>query len=219
MNAKLLVVLLIPLLASGCMMAGMAAAGGAGHMSGGAHRGGDVDMMREPSVIREVTSGAVRVVVEFPSFAPGKPLRYDATILDRDGRAVTDDAAIFLEVSPVIVDGTAASPAPARAGYPPKIAHASPDGRERTRLAPVERGEGRYVFRPTIPVEGAYRLAVVVERVGKMAVEPPIVVEHHAQVTSTAPMAPMRSPSTGGLTPLVLLGAGVMGVMMLLAIR
>ena len=93
MKAKLMIVLLLPFMASGCMMAGMAAMGGAGLMSGGgAHRSGDAEVLRQPSVIKEVTSGAVRVTVEFPPFTSGNSLRYDATIQDRDGRAVTDDA-------------------------------------------------------------------------------------------------------------------------------
>ena len=188
---------------------------------GGAHRSGDAEVLRQPSVIKEVTSGALRVTVEFPPFTSGNSLRYDATIQDRDGRAVTDDAAIFLEVSPATGGGTVVSSAQTHAGHPPKIAHVSSDGLERTRLTPVERGGGRYVFRPTIPADGAYRLAVVVERVGDAILEPPIVVEYIAQVTSTAPTAPIQGHSMwgGGLTPLVLLGAGFMAVMMLVAIR
>lgn len=222
MKAKLIVVLLIPFLASGCMMAGMAAMGGVGPIGGGrARRSGDAELLRQPSVIKEVTSGAVRVRVEFPPVVPGDSLRYDVTVLDRDGRAVTDDAAIFLDVSLATGNGIIGSPAQAHSGHPPKIAHGSSDGLEGTRIAPVERSGGRYVFRPTIPVDGAYRLALVVERVGDAVLEPPMVVEHIAQVLSTAPAAPppAHSPGGGGRTPLVMLGAGFMAVMMLAAIR
>ncbi len=62
MKAKLLVVLLIPFAVNGCMMAGMAAMGGGGHMmGGGALHGGIADSARQPTVIREVMSGSLRV--------------------------------------------------------------------------------------------------------------------------------------------------------------
>lgn len=222
MKPTLMVVLLMPLVVNGCMMAGMAAMGGAGHMSGGgAHRSADAEPERPPSVIKEVTSGALRVTVEFPTSAPGDSLRYGATIQYRDGRAVTDDAAIFLEISPGTTGVAVVSPAQTHAGHPPKIAHAPSDGFERTRLTPVERGGGRYIFRPNIPADGAYRLAVVVERVGDTVLDPPVVVEHVAQGASIAPVPPIHGHSMwrGGLTPLALLGAGFMAVMMLVAIR
>lgn len=215
MKAQLMIVLLMPFAVSGCMMAGMAAMGGGGHMSGGGSlHGGTADSARQPTVIKEAMSGSLRITAEFPVFTSRESLRYVATIRDRDGRAHTENAIVFLEISSA-TGNVVASPAPTHAGHPTMIANAPLDVLERTRLTPVERAGGRFVFRPTIPTEGVYRLAIVVERVGDTVLDPPVVVDHITQI------ARAKSHSTWGrgLTPLVLLGAGFMAVMMLVAIR
>lgn len=215
MKAKLMAVLLIPLLASGCMIAGMAVMGGGGHMTGGgALHGGIADSARQPTVIKEVMSGSLRVTAEFPFFTSGDSLRYVATIQDRDGRARTENAIVFLEVSSA-TGKVVATPAPTHAGHPSMIMNASSTGIERTRLAPVERAGGRYVFRPTIPTEGVYRLAIVVERVGDVVLDPSVVVDHTTQIARARSYAQWR----GGVTPLLFLGAAFMAVMMVVAIR
>ncbi len=215
MKAKLLVVLLIPFAVNGCMMAGMAAMGGGGHMmGGGALHGGIADSARQPTVIREVMSGSLRVTAEFPFFISGDSLRYVATIQNRDGRARTEDALVFLEVSSA-TGKVVATPAPTHAGHPSMIVSAPSDGLERTRLTPVERAEGRYVFRPTIPRDGVYRLAIVVERVGDTVLDPPVVVDHVIQIAR----ARTHARWGGGVTPLVFLGTAFMAVMMVVAIR
>lgn len=214
MRVHPMAVLLIPFLASGCMMAGMAAMGGGGHMiGGGVLHGGSAESTRQPTVIKEVVSGSLRVKVEFPFFTAGDSLRYVATIQDRDESARTA-AIVFLEISPA-VGNVAASPAPTHAGHPSMIMNTASNGSERTRLAPVERAEGRYVFRPTIPAGGLYRLAVVVEQVGETILDPPIVVDHTAQIAHVQGH-PWRE---GGMTPLAILGTAFMAVMMFVAIR
>lgn len=210
-----IVVLLIPLLASGCMMAGMAAMGGGGHMMGGGSlHGGIADSARQPTVIKEVVSGSLRVTAEFPFFTMGDSLRYLVTIQDRDERTRTENAIVFLEISPA-TGKVVASPAPTHAGHPSMIVNAPSDGFERTRLTPVERAGGRFVFRPTIPASGVYRLALVVEQVGDTVLDPPVVVDHTTQI------ARARSHALwgGGVTPLVILSAAFMAVMMVVAIR
>ncbi|HEY3287251.1 MAG TPA: hypothetical protein VGJ96_09040 [Gemmatimonadaceae bacterium] len=215
MKAKLMAVLLIPLLASGCMIAGMAVMGGGGHMTGGGalHRG-IADSARQPTVIKEVMSGSLRVTAEFPFFTSGDSLRYVATIQDRDGRARTENAIVFLEVSSAAAN-VVATPAPTHAGHPSTIVHAPSDVGERTRVTPVERAGGRYVFRPTIPTEGAYDLAVVVEQVGDSILDPPVVVDHTTAIARGRSHARWKSD----VTPLVFLGAAFMAVMMVVAIR
>lgn len=215
MKAKLMVVLLIPLLASGCMMVGMAAMGGGGHMMGGGTRhGGTADSTHQPTVIKEVISGSLRVTAEFPFFAAGESLRYVATIQDRDGQARTENAIVFLEVSSA-TGNVVATPAPTPTGHPAMTAHAAPDVVERTRLSPVERAGGRYLFRPTIATEGSYRLAIIVERVGDTVLDPPVVVEHTTQIAR----AQSHAQWGGRVTPLVILGAAFMTVMMVVAIQ
>lgn len=210
-----LVVLLIPLLASGCMMAGMAAMGGGGHLIGGGSRHGrTVEATHQPTVIKEVVSGALRVTAEFPFFTAGDSLRYVATIRDRDGRARTENAMVFLEVSPSAANAVA-TPATMHAGHPSMIVNAPFDVRERTRHTPVERVGGQFVFRPTIPTEGVYRLAIVVEQVGDTVCDPPIVADHTTRIAR----AESHAAWGGRLTPLAILGAAFMAVMMVVAIR
>ncbi|MHB0964124.1 MAG: hypothetical protein ACYC5V_13045 [Gemmatimonadaceae bacterium] len=215
MKAKLMVVLLIPLLASGCMMAGMAALGGSGHMMGGGlSHGGTADAARQPTVIKEVMSGSLRVTAEFPYVTAGDSLRYVATIQDRDGQARTENAIVFLEVS-AATRNVVATPAPTHAGHSSMVVNTPLDVLERTRFAPVEREGGRFGFRPTIPAEGVYRLAIVVERVGDTVLDPPVVVEHTTQIARAQSHA--RWGET--VTPLAILGAAFMAVMMVVAIR
>lgn len=215
MKAKLMALLLIPLLASGCMMAGMAAMSGGGHMmGGGALHGGTADSTRHLTVIKEVMSGSLRVTAEFPVFTTRDSLRYVATIHDRDGRARTENAIVFLEVS-AATGNIVATPAPTPTGHLAMTAHAAPDAVERTRLSPVEHAGGRYVFRPTIAIEGSYRLAIIVERVGDTDLDPPVVVEHTTQIAR----AQSHAQWGGRMTPLVILAAAFMTVMMVVAIR
>ena len=223
MKAKPMAALLAPLLVSGCMMAGMAGMGGMSPMGGGGTHGSGLAMApAEPTIVKEVVVGGLRVTAEFPIFAPGDSLRYSVVLRGLDGRAITTDASVFLDVSPVRMGSAVASPAPMHAEDPAKSAHAMPGGLERMRFAPVERGGGRFVFRPSIPRDGAYRLAVLVERTGDTVLDPPIVLDHVAQMLPTTVGAPMSSGHVlrgGGLTPLVVLGAGLMAVMMLFAVR
>ena len=223
MKAKLMAALLAPLLLNGCMMAGMAGMGGMGHVSGGGtHDAGSASAPGAPAIVNEVITGGLRVTAEFPTYAPSDSLNYTVTLRDLDGRILTTDAAVFLEVSPAAMGSVAAVPAPTHAGPPAKIAHTMPGGLERMRFVPVERAGGRFVFRPSIPRDGAYRLTVLVEGAGDAVLTPPIVIDHVVQMLPTAARAPMSSGHATqgwGLTPLVLLGAGFMAVMMLFAVR
>jgi hypothetical protein len=64
-------------------------------------------------------------------------------------------------------------------------------------------------------MDGVYRLAIVVERVGDTVLDPPVVVDHTAQIAR----ARSHAGWGGGVTPIVILGAAFMAVMMLVAIR
>ena len=222
MKAKLMAALSAPLLLNGCMMAGMAGMGGMGHVSGGGtHDSGAAAAPGAPTIVKEVVAGGLRVTAEFPTYAPGDLLSYTVTLRDLDGRTITTDASVFLEVSPATMDSAVAAPAPTHAGPPAKIAHAMPGGLERMRFAPAERAGGRFVFRPSIPRDGAYRLTVLVEGARETVMDPPIVVDQVVQLLAITPepSAPRHAMRGGGLTPLVLLGAGFMAVMMLFALR
>lgn len=121
---------------------------------------------------------------------------------------------VFLEVSSA-AGNVVATRAPTHAGHPSMVVTAPLDVVERTRLSPGERAGGRYVFRPTIATEGSYRLAIIVERVGETVLDPPVVVEHTTQIARTRSHAQWG----GRVTPLVILGAAFMAVMMVVASR
>jgi len=218
MTAKLLAALLAPLLLSGCMMAGMV---GMGRMGVGAHGGSPADARSAPTVVREVIGGGFRVTADFPSFTPVDSLSYSVTLRGLDGTLITADASVALEVSPAITESVAASPTPAHTRHPAPSATAMPSGLAHMQFAPVERGGGRFVFRPSIPRGGAYRLAVVVERVGETTLDPPIVVDHVVALPASAPPSaePGHVMPSGGLTALGILGGVSMAVLMLLVMR
>ena len=171
------------------------------------------------TIVKDVVVGGLRVTATFPAQAAGDALRYVVTIRDRDGPFVTGDVAVFLEVSPARTQNADGSPS--HTGHSPETAREPSVGVERTRVAPAEREAGQFTFRPAIPSAGAYRLGVVVERVGDTLLDPAIVVEHVATLAAKAPAtsAGGHAMRSGRVTPLVLLGAGFMAVMMLVAIR
>ncbi len=217
MSAKLIVALLAPLLLGSCMMAGMA---GMGLMGGSdTHGTNSAAALIEPTIVKDVVVGGLRVTATFPAQAPGDALRYVVTIRDRDGRFVTGDVAVFLEVSPARAQNPDASPS--HTGHLPDTVHKPSTGVERTRVAPAEREAGQFTFRPAIPSAGSYRVGVVVERVGDTLLDPAIVVDHVVTLAAKAPATAAGGHAmwSGRVTPLVLLSAGFMAVMMLVAVR
>ncbi len=215
MITKPIAVLLAPLLLNGCMMAGMA---GMGHMGTGMNA---ASARSEPTVIKEVSGGGFRVTVDFPYYASVDSLSYTVTVRGADGQLIGSDALVALEVSPAATDSAVTAMAPSHAGHAAQGEHAIPGGLLQMRFAPVERGGGRFVFRPSLAPGAAYRLVVVVGRVGDEALEPPIVVEHRVVLPAPTTMSGNTAhlmPS-GGVTPLLVLGGVAMAVMMLFAMR
>lgn len=194
MRSKLFVALWPALLLSGCMMAGMHGMGGMGGM-GPTAPGGDGPFMATsgPHIVKEVVADGIRVTADFPSFGPSDSLTYTVVLSDLDGRAITSDAIVFLSVT------------------------ASAFGK----VEPVLRGDGRFIFRPSIPRDGPYRLTVLVERVGDTIFDPPLsldqVVQLSAPIEHSAGSG--HAPDRVGLSPLLLFGAGLMAVMMMLSYR
>ncbi len=221
MRVKWMTALLAPLLLSGCMMAGMAGMGGMGHMGAGAHKGSAAAAHGEPTVIKEMTGGEFRVTADFPPYAPTDSLRYTVTVRTLDGRLITTDAQVVMDVSPAATEAVAMVPAAAHAGHAAPTAKTASAGFEHIRFAPVERGGGRFVFRPSIPRGGAYRIAVTVERVGDTVLDPPIMLAHVVSLPALAapPSASGHTTRTSGLATLAILGGVSMAVMMLLAMR
>lgn len=188
---KLTLTVLTPLLLSGCMLSGM---GGMGmHGGGSMPETSPGSTMRGPATIKESVAGGIRVTVNFPHYAFGDALAYDVSLRDLRDETLIRDASVFLVVTP---DGV-------------------------TKVAPGVSDSGTYVFRPALTAEGAYRLAVVVERIGTTALDPPVKVEHTVHL-----LKPMQTGSGDGhgpngsrMTPVIVLGAVVMAVMMAFMFR
>lgn len=222
MHSKLIAALLAPLLTSGCMMAGMAGMGGLGHMSGtGVHSSGVAASPDGPLEVHEVIAGGLRVTSESPGQLVGDSLRVAVILRELDGRTITTDASVFLDVTPTSATGSADQPVPTHASHSARLAHQLPEDVALKRFAPYAHAGGQFEFRPSITPDGAYRLAVVVERVGDRVLDPPIVVsrviQSHAAATGGAHAASARWG--GPVMPLALLGAGLMALMMLVTLR
>ena len=221
MTSKLIAALLAPLVTSGCMMAGMAGMGGAGHMGGtGMHSSGVVASPDGPLEVHEVTAGGFRVTTESPQRLTGDTLRVAVMLREPDGRAVTTDASVYLDVTPTSAFGSADQPTSTNALYTARLAHRTPEEVALRRFAPYAQAGGRFEFRSPITPDGAYRLAVVVERVGDRVLAPPIVVSRVIQSQAAAGASHQAGAPWGGqVVPLALLGAGLMAVMMLVTLR
>lgn len=191
---RLSLAVLTPLLLSGCMLPGMGGMGGMGmHGGGGMQEASPGSSMRGPATIKESVAGGIRVTVSFPPYALGDALAYDVSLRDLRDETLIRDASVSLVVTP---DGA-------------------------TKLAPSMSDSGTHVFRPALTAEGAYRLVVVVERVGTTVLDPPVKVEHTVQL-----LKPMQTgggdghgPAASRVTPVIVLGAVVMAVMMAFMFR
>ena len=184
-----------PLLLSSCMMLG---SGGMGHGSGGSGHGDARAMsMSGQALIKEVVLDGVRITAEFPPYSLGDDLAYRVTLRrERDSTAIVDASVVML----IGADAT----------------------RDRfTRVSPSTRDNGVYVFRPAVVAEGAYAIVIRVERVGNITLTPGAQLEQVVRVDARMDMSPREENGRGSfrLAPMALLGAGVMAVMMLLALR
>lgn len=188
---------------SGCMMAGM------GH-SGGAAPPSEAEESRVSPTATRVVVGDVRMIVDLAPPAAGDPMIVTVTLAGPDPASVRD-ADLTLTIVPV--------PAPSPSGDDRSVAQARDRAFGAMTLTPIENGDGSYVFRPLLPRDGPARLTVVLRRIGGRTFEPPIEVE---QIWSMASAARATGPHTAagpGLTPLLLLGAGLMAVMMFFSFR
>lgn len=204
MRTRWIVVCLASVWLQGCMMGAMGGMGGMASTRPGGGSEQDAGASTIPQhVVKELVAGGIRVTADFPVFGPRDSLEYSVVLRALDGQTITADAAIVLSVVAATDDG---------------MRHGEPLP---TRLPFTRRNNGSFVASPSIPRDGAYRLTVLVERVGATTLEQPLILDQvvdlgarpdHAQASGPA-------PPRVHLNPLVLVGAGFMAVMMLLTIR
>lgn len=199
-----------PMLLSGCMMGAM---GAMGHSTGSAMPSPPAAMeSRVSSTSAKVVVGEIGVTVDFRAPPAGDSVVVAVTVVG-PGPMSGRDADLTLTIAP--------ASATSHSGEHESVGRARGGAFGAMLLSPVEDGAGNYIFRAVLPNDGPYRLTVGLRRVGARTFEPPIEV---AQVWDLSPMmrASGASPHDGnrsGLTPLLLLGAGAMAMMMLFTFR
>lgn len=190
-------------LSSGCMMAGM------GHSAGTASPSEAMESHVSPTATRVVV-GEIRMVVDLGSPAAGDAMLVTVTLAGPDPTSVRD-ADLTLTIVPVLM--------PSPSGEDRPAARARDRAFAAMTLTPIENGEGTYVFRPMLPRDGPARLTVVLRRIGGRTFEPPIEVEQVWNMASPARATGPHTVAGPGLTPLLLIGAGLMAVMMFFSFR
>jgi hypothetical protein len=188
-------------LLQGCMMGGMGGMGSV--MPGGASEHEPGTSTTRQHIVKELVAGGVRVTADFPVFGPEDSLEYSVVLRALDGQMITTDAGIVLSVVSTTAEGR------------------RPGESLPTRLPFTRRNDGSFVASPSIPRDGAYRLTLLVERVGATTLEQPLMLDQIIDLGARPDHAPASGPAPRRtpLSPLLLLGAGLMAVMMLLTIR
>lgn len=191
-----IVMLMIPLLVSGCMMTG---AGAVGHRSTRGQRHADRIPTIGQALIKEAVIEGVRVTAEFPPAALGDTPNYRVTL-----RRVRDSTAIADAVVTMFI--------------------ALADTRDRgTSITARALGNGLYVLRPVFAGEGTYRYLIRVERVGQVtpiaALELEQVVRIGALIDPGAASGAEDHAGNSRFAPAALLGGAAMAVMMLVMWR
>ena len=221
MKSRLIVALAVPLITSGCMMAGMAGMGVMGHMTGGGMHAGNAAMPVVATEVSEVVAGGLRISAEFPVQVTGDTARFGVVLRELDGRDVATDAAVFLDVVSSEGSGASVDPAPAANAHSMAMSHPSPSETASSRTLPYGRTGGRFEFRLARPTDAAIRATIVVERVGARVMDPPISVSRVVQFAPRSPRDAHAGAAREGsyALPLAALGGALMVVMMVLVRR
>ena len=207
---KLYAVILAPLFLSGCMMLGM------GGMGGGMHGTSQGSTMKGQTIVKESIANGIRITAEFPPYVLGDVLAYTVTLRAVRDKSMISDASITL-----IVTSDDNRNQGSHSGHPDPSVTQNQRSNWRIKLSPDAISNGTYVFRPAITNGGAYRFVFVVERVGNAQIEPAIEVEQTVQLLrQTDQHSENGAHRTGsGISPALLMGAGVMAIMMLFMFR
>lgn len=182
---------------------------GMGHSAGTAPPTEAMESRTSPTVTR-VAVGEVRMIVDLGAPEAGDPRQVTVTLAGLDPASVRD-VDLTLTIVPV--------PMPSQAGEYRPVA----TGRDRAfgamTLTPIENGEGTYVFRPLPPRGTLARMTVVLRRIGGRTFEPPIEVEQRWDEAMPARATGSHTANGPRITPLLVIGAGLMAVMMILGFR
>jgi len=202
---KIYLTLLTPLFLSGCMMLGM---GGMGHTgSGGMHGDSHGSSMNGQTIVKESVVNGIKITAEFPPYTLSDELAYKVTLYDVREKLIISDASISLIVTTDNSRG--------------QDSHSDHGKMKEMKFLPDGINNGTYIFRPSIKNTGAYKFIFVLERVGNVTIDPPIEVDQTIQLLSQANQHSENGDNmTGyGISPVVLISAGVMAIIMLFMLR
>lgn len=220
---KIYLILLTPLFLSGCMMLGMGGIGG--HSGGGMHGDSHGSSVEGQTIVKESVINGIKITAEFPQYTLNDELAYKVTLYDVREKIVISDASISLIVISNDSRGQSqrSRQTSSHSGHGDIPPAQSQEKVEKMKFSPDEIKNGTYIFHPTIKNKGTYRFIFVLDRVGSVAIEPPIEVEQTVQLYSRMdqPMQ-QRNDNTAGFSlssPVIWIGLGAMAVMMLFTLR
>lgn len=200
---KIYLTFLFPLFLGGCMITGM---GGMGHM-GGMNEGSQGSSMKGQTIVKESVVDGIKITVELPPYTLADELIYKVNLYDVRDKLTISDASISL----IIIPDNSQS----------QDSHNDHSEMQEMKFSPVEINNGIYIFRPVIKMKGTYNLTFVLERIGSSELNPPIEVEQTIQLSNQMDMRSEDADNMGvsGISPIVLIGAGAMVIMMLFMFR
>jgi hypothetical protein len=204
-----------PLFLSGCMMLGMG-----GMAMHGAPQGSS---MNGQTLVKESVANGMRLTAEFPPYALGDALVYEVTLRDVRDKSTISDASIALIVmsDENRNQGSRSGQASSQSGHGDSSTTRSQGSIGKMKVSPDEVDDGRYVFRPSITNGGAYKFVFVLDRVGSVAIDPPIEVEQNVQLDGRMDKHAGESDhaTRSAMAPVVVASAAVMAIMMVFMLR
>jgi hypothetical protein len=224
MKKSIYLLLLLSIILEGCMMLGMGGMGGMGHTGGGGMQGDSHgSSMTGQTIVKESIVNGIKITAEFPPYTLSDELAYKVTLYDVREKLIISDASISLIVTldDSRSQGSRSGQASSHSGHGDSPPTQSQGKAEKMKFSPDEINNGTYIFHPTIKNKGTYKFIFVLERVGNVTIDPPIEVEQTIQLSSQMDMHSEDGDNMGvsGISPVVLIGAGVMAIIMLFALR
>lgn len=179
--------------------------------------------MTGQTVVKESVVNGLRITAEFPPYVFGDTLTYRVFLRDVRDKSMVSDASIALTVMSDADrnSGSRSGQPSSHSGHGDSSTTRSQASIGNIKLSPVEVGNGRYVFRPSIPRGGTYRFVFVLDRVGGVAIDPPIEVEQDVQLDGRMDQHTGKSDHAARFAKasVVVAGAAVMAIMMVFMFR
>ncbi|MFA5804536.1 MAG: hypothetical protein WC879_07810 [Melioribacteraceae bacterium] len=223
MKKSFFLLLMLSIILEGCMMLGM---GGMGHTGGGGMQGDSHgSSMTGKTIVKESIVNGIKITAEFPPYTLSDELAYKVTLYDVREKIIISDASISLIVTSndSRSQGSRSGQASSHSGHGDSSPTQSQGKVEKMKFSPDEINNGTYIFHPTIKNKGTYKFIFVLEKVGNVAIDPPIEVEQTVQLYSRMDQPSEHSgDNMAGFSlssPVILIGLGAMAIMMLFILR